>query len=307
MEKNLIQKFALTEKDKLSTLVEHKSTFDLEHAQLNIFETHQKAEKVPLTFNHLVLTSMIRGKKIMQLNEGIPFDYLPGESVLVKPGETMTIDFPEANHNNPSQCLALVIGKEKIYDTIEKLNSFSPKVDNKPWEIDQDYFHLTNSFLLSESINQLINVTAYDTSPQKDYIVNLKMEELIIRLLQSQARTALEKEYLKMLNNPFAAVVKYIKNNLSSDELSIQVLCRKACMSKANFYRKFVQEFGITPAALIQQERVKKAIWMLKNSGESISEIAFSVGFKNVAHFITFFKKVTGHTPKTYQMAHAIP
>jgi hypothetical protein len=34
------------------------------------------------------------------------FDYYPGESVLVSPGETMVIDFPEADET-PSQCISL--------------------------------------------------------------------------------------------------------------------------------------------------------------------------------------------------------
>jgi AraC family transcriptional regulator len=301
MERYTPNQIALTPKENLLTLVENRQKIDLEESQLNIFETHKKAERVKLCFSDLVLTTMLRGKKVMQLEQKKPFDYLPGESVIVKGNEIMEIDFPEADEKNPTQCLALVISKEKINKTLERLNvKYAKCTKNDVWEVNEQFFHLNNNPYLTQSLNQLIDISLNENSAEKGFISQLKVEEVLIRLLQTQARTIIENDYKSLTNSPFAYVVKYIKENLSCN-LTIDELCAKACMSKASFYRYFTQEFGISPAAFIQNERLKEAKKRLQNLSMNISDVAYSVGFNNLAHFATAFKKQFGYSPKQYQ------
>lgn len=68
---------------KLSTLVENRTTYNADYAELNIYETHQYAEKVALRFDFPIIASMLTGKKVMHI-EGMPsFDFYPGESVVM--------------------------------------------------------------------------------------------------------------------------------------------------------------------------------------------------------------------------------
>ena len=99
---NFLQKPKLTNERHLKTLVENRTTYSHNQFELNVFETHLMAHQVELEFNDFVLTSMFRGKKVMHLDKG-SFDYLPGESVVIAPGEKMVIDFPEACPDNPTQ------------------------------------------------------------------------------------------------------------------------------------------------------------------------------------------------------------
>ena len=121
-----LDKIDLTHPKYLQTLVENRRVFNLNNCEFNVFESYQEAYRVPLTFNDFVITSMVRGKKVMHLFDKPAFDYLPGETVIVAANETMVIDFPEAQPDNPTQCIALAVDAHYVTDTINYLNAFKP-------------------------------------------------------------------------------------------------------------------------------------------------------------------------------------
>ena len=149
----------LTNEKLLKTLIENRTIYNLENCELNLFETYQKSELVPLQFNDLVVTSMLRGKKVMHLFDKEGFDYLPGESVIIPANVEMKIDFPEATFDNPTQCLALAIDHKKIKDTLNFLNEKYPKEgQNNFWQLDETNFYFENNEDMSIVINKIINI-----------------------------------------------------------------------------------------------------------------------------------------------------
>lgn len=286
----------------LKTLVENRTTYTLDNCELNIFETHQPAEKVNLAFGDLVLTTMLKGKKVMHLFDKPGFDYLPGESVIVPPNEVMRIDFPEAEWNNPTQCIALSISKEMIENTFNLLNErFSSKVLTQEWGLDLSYFHLINTQDLSEIINRFIRIGVKERSREKDLIASLALKELLIRLTQTQARDMLEKTYKELASrNRMAHVVDYIKKNIR-ENLQLEELASQACMSKAHFLRIFKNELGITPMDYVVKERLKLAKYYLLTGDLQIQEVCLMSGFNDLTNFIRAFKREFHVTPKVFQ------
>lgn len=286
----------------LKTLVENRTTYTLDNCELNIFETHQEAADVNLVFGDLVLTTMLKGKKVMHLFDKPGFDYLPGESVIVPPNEMMKIDFPEAKWDNPTQCIALSISKEMIENTFNMLNEkFSEKVLTQEWGLDLSYFHLINTQDLSEIINRFIRIGVKERSREKDLIASLALKELMIRLSQTQAREMLEKTYKELASgNRLAHVVNYVKKNIR-ENLTLEELAGQACMSKAHFLRTFKLELGQTPMDFVLKERLKLARQYLLIGGFQIQEVSVMSGFNNITYFIRAFKKEYGSTPKVFQ------
>lgn len=287
----------------LKTMVENRTTYCLENCELNIFETHQEANNVSLVFGDLVLTTMLKGKKVMHLFDKPGFDYLPGESVIVPPDEVMKIDFPEAKWDNPTQCIALSISQKMIENTFNLLNErFPEKIVTDQWGIDLSYFHLSNNVELTEIINRFIRIGIKDFSKEKDIIATLALKELLIRLSQTQAREMLEKSYKQLSgNNRLAYVVEYIKENIR-ENLTIDLLSEKACLSKSHFSRSFKNELGMNPTEFILKERLKLAKKFLQSSKNQIQEVCFMSGFNNITYFIRAFKQEFGVTPKAFQM-----
>lgn len=69
-----------------------------------------------------------------------------------------------------------------------------------------------------------------------------------------------------------------------------------------NYLTNLVKDQTGKPASeWIQERALTEAQSLLKNTGRTISEIAFTLGFSDSAHFAKFFKKHTGLTPSAFR------
>ena len=299
--KILLNKPALTHEKSLKTLVENRTIFSLDHCELNIFETYQKSDLVPLKFNDLVVTSMLRGKKIMHLFEEPQFEYLPGETVIVPSNVEMKIDFPEASKENPTQCIALAIDNKIITDTLDFLNEKYPKEGKSNlWKLDHENYFFYNNVELAGTINKLIKECMGD-SITKDAIADLTLQELIIRIIQTQTAKRFEDEKFIDSSSPISPSIDFIKKNIR-ESISLKDLSDKACMSTTSFYRYFKRELGMSPIEYILNEKIKHAKKLLSNPNIHVNEVSYASGFEDCNYFIRLFKKYEGVTPKQYQL-----
>lgn len=288
----------LKKENQLVSMVENQTTFNLNNCEFSIYETHRAAFDVKLHFETIAFTAMLRGKKHMKLdNKTNYFDYYPGESVLVAPGETMVIDFPEADET-PSQCISLSLNPEFIENSLNHLNYHLPKADEtSQWNIELDEYFLFNNQSLASATNNIMRI-AMDDNSQKDIMADFALKELLIRLMQTQARSMVEKNIVKNKSR-ISFAVDYIRKNLHQ-KLSIESIAKLAYVSKSNFFRMFKDELGTSPNEFILQERISRAKELLRNRS-SIKETAYQTGFSDTNYFTRVFKQLVGVTPKSYQ------
>ncbi len=292
---------SLRKPEDLLTLVENRTVISRPQFELNVFETHLQADNVRLQFDDLVFTSMLLGKKVMHLKGDTHFEYYPGESVILGPGEEMLIDFPEAKQSNPTQCLALAVNQDIIRQTIGLLNEHYPKSeDGELWDIAWNQFHFRNNDQLADTLSRLVKLSL-EPHQSRDLLANLSIQELIVRLLQTQARKVLiDHASENSSRNRLAYAISHIQSHLG-DVLCIDKLSEMACMSKANFHRAFKRELGLTPVEFIQKERINLAKKLLCDLGLSLTDVCYRSGFNNTNYFFILFKKLTGQTPGEFR------
>lgn len=283
---------------KLDSLVENQTKFSLNNCEFSIYETHKAAFGIKLHFEHMGFTSMLRGKKVMKLeNRTGYFEYMPGESVLVGAGETMVIDFPEADEA-PSQCLSISLNPEFVKNALEILNIHSAKVDETSlWEVTSEEYHLFNNESLASATGNIMRIAMEDHA-HKDIMADFALKELLIRLMQTQARGMLEVNSGRK-HSRMKYIVDFIRMNLHQ-KLSIEEMARKAYVSKSNFFKMFKEELGISPNEFIIQERIKMAKHLL-GKNNSVKETAYQTGFADTNYFIRVFRQLEGITPKSFQ------
>lgn len=86
-----------------------------------------------------------------------------------------------------------------------------------------------------------------------------------------------------------------------AEPLNIAALARIAHASPPHFIRTFRAVFGETPHRYLQRRRVERAMFLLRESDRSITEVCIDVGFNSLGTFSRTFRAITGETPTAYR------
>jgi transcriptional regulator GlxA family with amidase domain len=97
----------------------------------------------------------------------------------------------------------------------------------------------------------------------------------------------------------FAELIPWIMHHLHED-LSVNSLARRACMSPSHFNRAFKSLFGNTPAEFVETLRVNEAKRRLAVPKRTLDTIAASVGFSDAQTFRRAFERRLGAKPRSY-------
>lgn len=100
-------------------------------------------------------------------------------------------------------------------------------------------------------------------------------------------------------NSPVMQAVIYLCNNYYDQDLSVNTICEMFKVSSKVLSNKLVQLTGLSTNRFINHLRVRRAIPMLKH-GQSITDVAFNVGYNDSNYFSTKFKSVTGYSPRDF-------
>jgi AraC-like DNA-binding protein len=109
--------------------------------------------------------------------------------------------------------------------------------------------------------------------------VSRAVEEVNRRMLR--ARDAMDRAYAQPLDLPTLAGI--------------------ANVSEAHFIRTFRATFGETPHRYLQRRRVERAMFLLRATGRSVTDVCLDVGFGSLGTFSRSFRDIVGETPSAYR------
>ena len=97
----------------------------------------------------------------------------------------------------------------------------------------------------------------------------------------------------------FAELIPWMMRNLHED-LSVNTLACKACMSPSHFNRAFKSVFGSAPAKFVENLRINEAKRRLAIPKRTLEIVAASVGFSDAQTFQRAFERRLGAKPRSY-------
>lgn len=95
-------------------------------------------------------------------------------------------------------------------------------------------------------------------------------------------------------------ILRFLRKNIHQ-KLSLEDLCKTFNYSKSFLCKTFKEETGQTLMDYFNALKIEEAKRLLTQSNRSVTDIAGSLGFREVKYFDAIFKKSTGMTPVAYR------
>lgn len=211
---------------------------------------------------------------------------------------------------------------ESYSGCMKNLDTFKPELILLDVELTQRYEGVQiGSYLNSKSNLPFIYITGYTdldtlkriqtTKPvgflskpfrEIDIVNNIKLALYNKKALMDEPKDIEVIEESKY-SKPIKRALEYIDTNISH-EIKTDELIRVSGWSKFHFIREFAKEVGVTPYQYVFDQKMKLASSKLKNTYQSVKEIAFDLGYTSNSSFTNAFVKYSGTSPSSYRKKH---
>ncbi|WP_419872783.1 AraC family transcriptional regulator [Candidatus Pristimantibacillus sp. PTI5] len=185
--------------------------------------------------------------------------------------------------------------KEDVLREFMKLADYK---SSNPAQLVPVCVHSVNDRLVGylESLKPYFN----ESEKINDELVKLKLLELLFNVVDTDNQFLLQFLQLKRKSNK--GIAEVIEENFMNP-VSISDLAYLSGKSLSAFKREFQATYNTSPLQWIRNRRLDKAEELLTHSNLSVTDICFTIGFENVAHFSKVFKERFGYPPSTLKKA----
>lgn len=137
-------------------------------------------------------------------------------------------------------------------------------------------------------------------------------QEKLISVISILAKLADTTQYTKLLKEDISQrymnygrikpVLNYINANYAN-KISTQDVAHLSGLTTNSFCRMFKKTTHKSFLDYLNEFRINKALYLIENTDETISEIIYKCGFNNPSYFSKKFRQLKQMTPKAYRVA----
>jgi AraC-like DNA-binding protein len=260
-----------------------------------------------------LLWCVLDGRGRLELN-GNERQLHPGVCAVFAPG-----DAPTAGHDPRRRLLVFgmhfdversgVEASNVGASDVEELGVEGPRVEGAGERFDVEGFEVEGFELEGEGVvpdprwgevmdRELLGVLARasDTSYRRQDPLGRRQAELCLEQLLGLIWDAVHDPGRNATDNAVDAVARLIREDPGRD-WTVAGMARRAALSRAQFTRRFVAQFGMSPAQYLIQSRIDRAHQLLTESGMTVTQTAAALGYADVPYFSRQYKHRTGRTP----------
>ncbi|CAN5368453.1 AraC family transcriptional regulator [soil metagenome] len=239
---------------------------------------------------------VIDGKKIWHTSEN-SYELTRGKCIFVKKGAHIVEQFFDTTF-----CIVLFFLTDQfIADTLEESQqsvpakfqySTSPISEIKSDDTIHAFFHsIIPYFFKAEEVNK--------------NLLELKFKELLLNVIHNPENKELTEYFCSLKDESAEKLMRKVMEDNYCYNLKLEDYARLCGKSLSGFKRNFLSHYQTTPGKWLLQKRLERAQQMIRNTKETMSEIAYECGFENVSHFSRAFKSAFGHAPRFYRPENA--
>lgn len=135
-------------------------------------------------------------------------------------------------------------------------------------------------------------------------MIEARMVQRARIVTEAKAQVPLEvATYVKTVESAFLPAIYYVAQNFDK-KIQNDEVAKLCAMSPFRFSRGFKEAFGIAFRDYVVRYRLRQACSLLKNPNNTITDVAFAVGFSEVSYFSRIFKKYFGVSPSEKYSPH---
>ena len=172
--------------------------------------------------------------------------------------------------------VVMLTSKSDVANRLEGLEKGADAFLAKPFDMDE--LHVVINNLINKNLR--LKGKYSGTQQQKDKVVETEVKGNDEMLMER--------------------IMKVVNNHLSDSDFNVEMLTKEVGISRAQLHRKMKEMTGLPVSEFIRNIRLEQAVRLLKEQKINVTQVAYSVGFSNLAHFSTVFRKQFGVSPTEY-------
>lgn len=288
----------------LDYFLDSKSSNDLGH--FNVFDTakfyHSSKKKSEMTYSRKLFykISLIKGKNLVEYADKTVT--IEEQGILFATPKIPYRYTPKDKEQSGFFCVFTkeFLSKSKTGLLIDELPIYQPNSDFVYQLTDEQYLDMEVVF--KKMNTELSSDYAYKYDLLRNYVLELIHAGQKLKPLESQATTnnaanRISSLFIELLERQFP-----IESDAQTIELKTPIDFARILGIHINHLNKVLkQTTGKSTTEIINSRIAEEAKILLKQTQWNVSEIAFALGFDEVAHFSNFFKKYTSLSPLKYR------